>query len=143
MMEHSYGNKACPACGDLDGCHLAIKPGSARRSHAERAAIIGPGAIGIKPSDFAHPIMDAPQRPVLCDGSGQIMDETEKRAVIVTSNGRSYEVPEDVAKDWLELKCLVDGAYTTVELYKATTPYNVEWRKTWLLTAVKHGATPD
>ena len=34
-----------------------------------------------------------------------------------------------------ELKELVDGAYTIVELYKTETPLSVEWRAEWLRKA--------
>lgn len=42
-----------------------------------------------------------------------------------------------------ELVELVDGAYEIVELFNATSPAQIEWKRAWLEKARKHGASGE
>lgn len=50
---------------------------------------------------------------------------------------------EETLDRLIELHNLVDGAYTTVELYKPTTPSGKKWREDWLAKAKSFGADTD
>jgi len=41
------------------------------------------------------------------------------------------------------LRCLVDAAYTTVELHKMEGAYNKHWKAEWLRKAREMGAQPE
>jgi len=44
---------------------------------------------------------------------------------------RGISTPEQIR----QLLSLVDGAKTTVELFKAESPYQIKWKEEWLKTA--------
>jgi hypothetical protein len=50
------------------------------------------------------------------------------------------EQVEETLDRLVDLHNLVDGAYTTVELYKPTTPAGKKWREDWLAKAEAFGA---
>ena len=69
---------------------------------------------------------------------------------------RDLEFERDDIKEWLhelaldwqvlftkyeDARSLIDGCYEIIEIWKAETPSQVEWKRKWLEAARKHGAS--
>ena len=68
--------------------------------------------------------------------TGKILDELHTGDI-------TEELVDETLDRLVDLHNLVDGAYTTVELYKPTTPSGKQWRTDWLAKAKSFGADAD
>ena len=55
----------------------------------------------------------------------------------------SVEKCETIKNRYEEAQSLIDGVYEIVELWKAESPSQIEWKKRWLENARKHGASGE
>ena len=69
-------------------------------------------------------------------------DDLEKRVEELEklSNDMESEL-HGVWADYHDARSLIDGCYEIVELWKAETPSQIEWKRKWLESARKHGAS--
>jgi hypothetical protein len=68
--------------------------------------------------------------------TGKILDDLHTGTI-------TEELVEETLDRLVDLHDLVDGAYTTVELYKPSTPSGKKWREDWLAKAKSFGADTE
>ena len=69
-------------------------------------------------------------------------NNAEKKVEILSGrqHSKSFRAVFPIYK---EAQSLIDGAYDIIELWKAESPAQIEWKKRWLENARKHGASGE
>lgn len=51
------------------------------------------------------------------------------------------QYPDGLRDAYEDARSLIDGCYEIIEIWKAETPSQAEWKRKWLESARKHGAS--
>ena len=69
-------------------------------------------------------------------------DDLKKRVEELEKLSNDMEAElHGVWADYHDARSLIDGAYEMVELFETKTPSQIEWKRKWLESARKHGAS--